>query len=382
MRRSWTLPGLFIMAFVLLLITPAFGGEGSNPATVGGSGGVVSDVAPDLLMEVSGSRSTGDTLAITGSGFASGEMVSVSVAPLEHSGAAGEEYGRWEVLADEDGTVNSTWIIDDESQSGQPVVVKAVGEESGLLALGVSSEIDSRLAIMEIPSEILAGFPFDVTVLLEQNCCDGNFAPMPGREILFYAHHDECGVDLDVDPLAVAVTDEYGMATATLTLNEVDQFTIGVKYAGEEEPGEGDPPNSACYPDERVKIIASIDCAKIIVDYPPPEIQCDSWQGLACDYDNICLVTTVLNEGAGQLLFSIAPESPATIDPATGELCLTPDITGTYEIEITATDAIGQTAVCTATYLVEKNQPPVVACPENTSDTVCDLSEICVTGFE
>jgi len=370
------------MAFVLLPVTSALGAGASDPATVGGSGDVVADAAPDPLVEISGNRSVGDTLAITGTGFTSGEMVSVSVAPLEHSGTVGEEYGRWDVLADADGMVNSTWTATDESQSWQPLVVKAVGEESGLLALGVSNEIDSRLAILDISTEILAGFPFDVTILLEQNCCDGNFAPMGGREILFYAHHDECGVDLDQDPLAVAVTDEYGMATATLTLNEVDQFTIGVKYAGEEEPGESDPPNSVCYPDERVRIIASIDCTKIEVDYPPPDIQCDSWQGLACDYDNICLVTTVLNEGAGQLSFSIAPESPATIDPTTGELCLTPDATGTYEIEITATDAIGQTAACMATYVVEKNLPPVVTCPDNASDTVCDLSEICVAGFE
>ncbi|MCK4371805.1 MAG: hypothetical protein KAW61_01605, partial [candidate division Zixibacteria bacterium] len=196
--------------------------------------------------------------------------------------------------------------------------------------------------------------------------------------IEFHIHQEECGIPIEGDPIATAVTDENGVATATLTATEVGLFTIGVKYAGEDQPGPDDPPNSACHPDDRVKILASIDCTRFDIIWDPVEIECSTDQFFVCAGETVCLPSTVVYDGAGNLLFTIPGGLPSTIDPVTGELCLTPDTTGTYYIDVTATDSIGQTDQCTATFEITMNSTPSVELPPDITVYPCYPKEVCI----
>ncbi|MEA3297704.1 MAG: hypothetical protein U9R56_07565, partial [candidate division Zixibacteria bacterium] len=251
-------------------------------------------------------------------------------------------------------------------------------DSSGQQLMSELTDVDSRLTIIDAPTEMEIGVPFEVSVLLEQNCCDEEFAPMPNREVLFYAHLGDCGVDPEQEPLAIAVTDEYGEATATLVITDIDEFTIGVMYEGEDKPTEDAPPNSACNPDERVGIIPSIDCSKVQMVFPLPAIECASEEVFACGDETVCFATTVLNEGAGDLVFSVPAGSQATIDSVTGEICVASEITTTFEIVVTATDSIGQATSCTAVLAFEINQPPTVNIFDDTAFFICAPTQICL----
>jgi len=361
MNRSWSFSSLRIATLALLL-----------------SGLAVADVgAADLSLQVD-SKAVGEIVAISGQGFQPSEMVRIRVAQLSESGERATEYADWDILADASGNLSTAWMIASDEQAGQPISVVAEGYESGLLAAASSIEVDSRVTITDAPASIIAGEPFDVTILLEQNCCDGIFAPLAYRTVSFYAHTGDCGIDIAIPPLATTTTDANGYATATLTIDDVDGYIIGVKYDGEPEPGALDDPNSACDPESKVTILASIDCRSITLLYPPPEISCATESIFACQDGSYCFPTTILEPGAGDLVFSIPMGSSATIDPVTGELCLMPDISAIYEIEVTATDSTGNSGSCTAVITVEMNTPPELSLGADTTVRLCAPIEICM----
>ncbi len=376
MKQSWSLSSLILLVTAVLFCSPAFAADGGSTVVADGSINYVDDDGVTLAV-TSTDRSFGATVDIEGSGFQPGEPVSVLVS---HRDNPGEVYADLSTEADPSGVIKTTWTVSDLAWAGQPVTINAVGDESGTEVTATSSEIDSRLSIIEAPDTMMIGTPFEVSILLEQNCCDGLYAPMPGREVLFYAHLGDCGVDPDQVPLASAVTGADGIATATLTIDDVDYFTIGVKYEGEAEPGPDDPANSACNPDERVKIIASIDCSKIQTIFQPPQLECAlDYAAFGCVSETLCYNTTVLNQGAGNLVFSIpGGRQGATIDPVTGELCFVPDYSGIHEIEIMATDSIGQTTYCTAVFDVALNEAPTVEMFPDTSFFLCNPEQICL----
>ncbi len=109
-----------------------------------------------------------------------------------------------------------------------------------------------------------------------------------------------------------------------------------------------------------------------------PEIACANESIFACQDGSYCFPTTVLDPGAGGLVFSIPDGSPATIDPATGELCVSPDTGGDLEIQITATDAAGSHGRCTAVFAVAMNSAPELSLGADTTIHLCVPTQICL----
>ncbi len=63
-----------------------------------------------------------------------------------------------------------------------------------------------------------------------------------------------------------------------------------------------------------------------------------------------------------------------------GSVTFTP-VEGVNYIVLTATDECGETDICTTQVNVTLNQGPDVECPANITYTLCDLEQICVSGF-
>ncbi|HOP07403.1 MAG TPA: FlgD immunoglobulin-like domain containing protein [candidate division Zixibacteria bacterium] len=328
-------------------------------------------------------RSDGDSLIVSGARFTPGESVQILVSHQNADGSKSDELAGWSTVADASGRISALWLIDASVVGADPIVVTATGEDSGVEVTSVTTETDSRLTFVSVPDTVKISTPFDVTVLLEQNCCDGQFAPMPNREVSFYTRIGDCGVDPDDIPVATVTTDDAGMASATLTIDVVGNYVIGVKYEGESEPSETEDPNSACFPDQRVAVLAAIDCAHVEVEYEEPEIECVSagapHEVLGCEGQASCFSTIIHSAGAGDLRFSIPAISQATIDPVSGELCVTPDTAGTYAIEITATDTVGQTAFCTAQLVVTLNNPPSIDVPDTYPLDPCYPADVTIS---
>ncbi|MEW5993960.1 MAG: T9SS type A sorting domain-containing protein, partial [Candidatus Zixiibacteriota bacterium] len=96
-----------------------------------------------------------------------------------------------------------------------------------------------------------------------------------------------------------------------------------------------------------------------------------------CDLTEVCIPGFSCFDPDGNLVS--CSTSLGTLSGDT--VCFTPTGEGTYEIILTATDAFGETAVCTTQVAVTLNDPPVATCPGDTSLFVCDLSPICIPGF-
>lgn len=380
MKRSWYVLCLLAVLAAFVAV-PATADDGTGPlSTADVPGSTDPTVRTGNLTVHAESKHVGESVDIGGGGYDAYEPVSMDLRRLDESGSPADQYASWTVYADANGSFSTTWRIASETQAGQPIVVTATGTESGVMGSATSTEVGSRITIVEAPDSMMVGEPFDVVVLLEQNCCDGNFAPMAGRQVEFYAHLDECGVNPEDVPLATATTDADGYAVATLTLPDENYYTIGVKYEGEDQPAPEDPANSACDPEGRVAILATIDCVHLQTIPLPPEISCVSDDLFACADQTYCYTTTIIENGAGELVFSIADLPMATIDPATGELCLTPAESGHYEVDIIATDILGRSDTCTAAFEVTMNTTPSVVAGPDTSVHLCAPAEICVAA--
>ena len=216
---------LFIAIGLVFCALPVFAAGDTNPAGSELPFPVVSAESPRLDLQSAG-RALGDTVFIEGSGFASNETVSILVLHRDQSGS-NVELAQFDVQATADGAIEALWVVEDESHAWLPIIVTASG--SSAEASAPLTEIDSRLTIVSMPATIMTEVSYEVTVLLEQDCCDGVYAPMPDRLIEFHIHQEECGIPIEGDPIATAVTDENGVATATLTATDVGLFTIGVK---------------------------------------------------------------------------------------------------------------------------------------------------------
>ncbi len=379
MKRSWYVFCL-LAVLVAFMAAPVTADDGTGPlSTADNPGSTDPTVRTGNLTVRADSKDVGESVVIVGGGYDAFEQVSMDLRRLDESASPADQYASWTVYTDATGSFSTTWEVASEAQAGQPIVVTATGTESGVMGSATSTEVGSRITIVEAPDSIVVGEPFDVTILLEQNCCDGNFAPMPGRQVKFYAHLDACGVNPDDIPLATATTDGDGYASVSLTLADENYYTIGVKYEGEDQPGPDDPANSACDPDGRVAILAAIDCVHIQAIPLPPEISCVSEDLFACAEQTYCYTTTIIESGAGDLVFSIEETPVATIDPATGELCMTPTEGGHYDIQITATDILGRSDTCTAAFEVTMNTAPTVAAGPDTTLHLCAPSEICIS---
>ena len=76
----------------------------------------------------------GETAIITGSGFGSGDAVTLRVVHTDGTGEGGNGHEPWTVYADADGNFNTTWYVDPDDSFGSSFLLTAVGAPSGLTA--------------------------------------------------------------------------------------------------------------------------------------------------------------------------------------------------------------------------------------------------------
>jgi len=379
MIRSRCLSILFIAIGMAFCACPVYAAGTTSPSGSQPALPNIGDESARLILHSNG-RAYGDTVYIEGSGYRAGETVSIVVFHQEESSPT-TVLAQFEAPASANGSFETVWVVDDASYSRPPIRVTAAGTGSGTEATAALAEVGSRLTIVSFPSVVVQDSAFEVTVRLDEDCCDSCYAPLAGRTVEFYIHTEECGVPIGGTPAATAVTDENGLAMVELVHPVAGQFTFGVKYWGEDQPGPDDPPNSSCFPGERVKILASIDCTFFEIIFHPVLISCPPGElgpFFVCAGESICRPTEMTHPGAGDLVFSLGPGSPGVIDPETGEYCLIPDTSGTYVAELIATDSVGQVDQCTVYLMVTVNSHPTVELPPDLTVYPCYPKDVCV----
>lgn len=110
----------------------------------------------------------------------------------------------------------------------------------------------------------------------------------------------------------------------------------------------------------------------------PPEVTCPGDTSLfVCNLGEICIPGFSCYDPDDDLVSCVV--SMGTLSGDT--VCFTPISAGIYEIILTATDAFNETAVCTTLVTITVNSPPVATCPDDDTLFVCDLSQVCISGF-
>jgi hypothetical protein len=77
----------------------------------------------------------GETVLITGAGFSPNERVTLQVRHHDLRVEVGPSFDPWDVQADGDGKISSSWIVDPNETHGNWLEVRAKGAESGLFAM-------------------------------------------------------------------------------------------------------------------------------------------------------------------------------------------------------------------------------------------------------
>ncbi|MEA2030215.1 MAG: hypothetical protein U9N55_01285, partial [candidate division Zixibacteria bacterium] len=110
----------------------------------------------------------------------------------------------------------------------------------------------------------------------------------------------------------------------------------------------------------------------------PPEVNCANQASFSmCELEEICLSGFSCYDLDGNL-----DDCSVNMGVLSGDtVCFTPTGAGDYEIILTAIDTYNETAVCTTNVTVALNSAPVASCPTNDTIFVCNLNEICVSGF-
>ena len=76
----------------------------------------------------------GETVLITGSGFAAIEIVTLQVVHADGMDEGGSGHEPWNVMTDEFGNFVSTWFVDPDDSAGEMFRLTAIGNTSGLVA--------------------------------------------------------------------------------------------------------------------------------------------------------------------------------------------------------------------------------------------------------
>ncbi len=212
----------------------------------------------------------GETVTILGSGFQTNEIVRMVVT---QDGNSTTSVSSWSVSANSSGGFEANWIFPSGDYLGTIFLVSATGESSGLEASATFMGGNTIL-------EILLMFPQPLCIdtltsadsivicakLLQG--CPGPNAPLPGREVLFFFSHGGCGANVGQNAFDTATTDANGVACiavhgADTLFSPTETSIFRAKFLGEDKPGPGDPPNSACDPDDRAHLSASNDCLQV-----------------------------------------------------------------------------------------------------------------------
>ena len=238
----------------------------------------------------------GDSVVISGTGFWPVEDVNLDVANVFNPGL-GDTTPPWTISTDAFGAFESYWIVPNDGVD-QTFQVTAYGLTSGITATATFTDANTILDFAFTGGDTVCYVPgatIDVCGYLRQRCSGGVKEPLAGREILFFVNNGNCGNNVSQNADDSVLTDVDGVACATLTVPSTPgQYSVRIKFRGENKPGSGDPPNSACDPNQRVKLSASNECFTFTVVAGPfgnaPVVTLpDDTTVVQCDPMPICL---------------------------------------------------------------------------------------------
>ncbi|MBN4056727.1 T9SS type A sorting domain-containing protein [bacterium AH-315-J21] len=108
-----------------------------------------------------------------------------------------------------------------------------------------------------------------------------------------------------------------------------------------------------------------------------PVVACPTDLSLfVCDLSDICLPGFSATDSDGNLMSAVVDNGSLSGDT----VCFTP-VVGANTITLIATDSCGVADTCVTTVTIALNTAPVATSPANSALFVCDLSQICLTGF-
>ena len=228
----------------------------------------------ELLLSQTGAL-PGETISLTGRGFESSELVTVTVGLSGEAGAIGESYRLTPVSADASGIFTIFFDIPEDYATLREVHFVAIGNTSGQTATATVLRTNTVLELFgELPSSICfdtldLGDVVSVCFQLQQRCPNNTFAPLAGRELLFFLNDGGCGANVGQEADVVVVSDESGIACVEFTgadlLTMEGLNSIRVRFDGEPTPPSSEPGNSACDPDEYVYLSTSNACESFMV---------------------------------------------------------------------------------------------------------------------
>ncbi|MEE8575638.1 MAG: Ig-like domain-containing protein, partial [candidate division Zixibacteria bacterium] len=227
------------------------------------SGATLKALIPTEVATDTTDYAPGDSVVIIGQGFWPNEQITVDVTNVYNPGL-GDSPFPWLVMADASGSFETFWIVTDDAVD-QTFEVTATGLSSSISASVIFTDANSLLTFtMDLPDTACAGTEMDVCAFLTQRCGGSGFEGLVGRPILFFINEGNCGVNVAQVAFDTVLTDSLGVACTSLPMPTTPgTYTIRVKFLGEDKPGPSDPPNSACDPNQRIKLSAANECQEI-----------------------------------------------------------------------------------------------------------------------
>jgi hypothetical protein len=342
----------------------------------------------------------GDTVWISGAGFASHESVTVVVEHVDTTITGGLGHDPWKVKANNGGNITTYWIVPYDDNVGETLRVEATGNSSALFATTTFTDVNTILTLTSVLADTFCpGESVQVCANLLQNCGGGSDQPLYNRPLIFFFNPGNCGVDVGQNGQDTVYTDSAGNACATLSVPTTPgNYTIRVKFLGEDKPSPCPTPgNSACDPFDPnsnkrcVELSNSNVCEPVVVDSaaccagdnPPVVIAPDSTKTL-CSADTIKFTVTATDADAGDTLTLEKISGPGTFTTVTGTSPLSGQLkhyvtaSGTYTYIFKVTDECGAVDYDTAVWTVTLNSPPVITFQNDTSVFQCSPASICV----
>ncbi|MFQ5607273.1 MAG: hypothetical protein ACE5GA_04950, partial [Candidatus Zixiibacteriota bacterium] len=363
-----------------LLITPLALLFCSNVAYAQRTGASAQTVTEDSLKTTYGTKNSlpyvttdlqeyppGATVTIYGSGFHSGEIVSLRVDYPQPTGAG---FGRSFALsaeADPTGWFQATWILPFDTQVDDTLSLTGEGTFSGRQATtsfssrNTSLELNILGAVSFCPSD--SGAAPDTLIaqaILSQACEPYKDGDLDGREILFFLRSGECEGDHTNLRVDTALTDEQGIAFAAIPIpSGAGNFSIKAKFRGESRPEEcREPGNSSCYSGPyRHERCARLSKAKDCREFSVRSDGCSQPALLNCPADTlidmcaageICLWPLRVQDGSGSRVAS--PDVSLSFGTLRGDsICFVADTPGVYTITAVLADGSGLIDSCQVT---------------------------------
>jgi len=312
----------------------------------------------------------GDEVIITGLDFAANEVVTVQVTFLNGNTPATPDYDAWNVTANSFGNFETTWIVPEDAVS-ETLLVTAEGQTSGWIATTTFTDATTLLYLNYEPVAC-AGSEVNVCATLLEQCGGGSAAPLPNRMILFFITEGNCGVDVGQSAYDTAWTDSNGVACSMVPVpDSAGTYSMRAKFLGEDKPGVGEDPNSACDPTKRIQLSASNACEEVTVTYEacnePPVATCPGDTSIfACDLSPITISGFSCSDPDGNLETCVALGGTLSGDQVT----FTP-VVGANTITLIATDSLGAADTCYTIVTVTLNSAPTCNLPGDNSYFVC-----------